>query len=197
MKSRPVLTLMAKLVMAAPIASLAISICANVGCGSIGHVNRPAVSSDPCIQADWFEVGRLDGLQGISEENSVYIGRCRRSFNEELYLAGWNRGLVEFCTPERAFDVGRSGLDYKDGTCPPQAEPVFLRAFATGKEILTIERENSELESQIDRLRRLLDSPETTGMQLVPQVSRDLQQLRNRRAKNELLVRTLETARRL
>ncbi|MBK7891439.1 MAG: DUF2799 domain-containing protein [Bdellovibrionales bacterium] len=169
----------------------------STGCGSIGRVNRPTVTGDPCAQADWFEVGRLDGLQGIQEETSAYVGRCRRFLNEELYLAGWNRGLVDFCTPERAFDTGRSGLDYTNGICPPHAEPTFLRAFAKGRELLKIERENADLESQIDRLRRLLDSPDTTGMSVAPQISSDLQKLRDRRAKNEELVRSIENARRL
>lgn len=169
----------------------------SISCGSIGRVNRPTVTGDPCAQADWFEVGRLDGLQGIQEETSAYVGRCRRYLNEELYLAGWNRGLVDFCTPERAFDAGRSGLDYADGICPAHAEPTFLQAFKKGRELLKIERENVDLESQIDRLRRLLDSPDTTGMSVVPQVSHDLQKLRDRRARNEELVRAIENARRL
>lgn len=167
------------------------------GCSGIGRVNRPTVTGDPCAQADWFEIGRLDGLQGVHEETSAYVGRCRRYLNEELYLAGWNRGLVDFCTPERAFDAGRSGLDYTNGLCPSQAEPAFLRAFAKGRELLKLERENADLESQIDRLRRLLDNPDTTGMNVVPQVSHDLQKLRDRRAKNEELVRSIESARRL
>ncbi|MDZ4082714.1 MAG: hypothetical protein U1E10_07250, partial [Bdellovibrionales bacterium] len=42
------------------------------GLSSIKRIRNPAVSGDPCGHADWFEVGRIDGLSGIKIDHSSY-----------------------------------------------------------------------------------------------------------------------------
>lgn len=125
--------------------------CETVGRG-LGKVRNPAVSGDPCGHADWFEVGRVDGLSGATQEHSAYVGRCLsqgREFDQELYQAGWQKGLIEYCTPERGFDAGRSGVEY-GGICPPHMEAQFLRRFKVGAQIAELERKNNAIETQID-----------------------------------------------
>ncbi len=190
------------------------------GCGTLqdgkpnlGVINRPAVSGDPCRNADWFEVGRVDGLSGVPTEASTYVNRCVSlgvAIDEELYNGGWQRGLVDYCTPERAFDAGRSGESYS-GVCPANLEVAFLKRFKLGERISALEKKNILIESEVDRklselhvIESTAASPPTTTI-LNDALSRsatgrraeienELKRLRDTIAKNENLIRDLENS---
>lgn len=183
------------------------------GLSSIKRIRNPAVSGDPCGHADWFEVGRIDGLSGIKIDHSSYIGRCEAQgtkVDRELYSAGWQRGLLEYCTPERGFDAGRSGQDYQ-GICPSHVEAAFLKRFKVGAEIAALDRKNAEIESQVDAKLRQLESLGKQNSDVPPTVLSDalksdgqkerqkelqqeLQRLRDLRARNDLEIRDLESS---
>lgn len=196
--------------------------CETVGRG-LGKVRNPAVSGDPCGHADWFEVGRVDGLSGATQDSSTYVGRCLsqgRDFDQELYQAGWQKGLIEYCTPERGFDAGRSGVEYT-GVCPAHMEAAFLKRFKIGAQIAELERKNIAIEAQIDeRIARIAaksssapssESGPSAGLPSGPssilsdalkrqagndgqrQLQRELQDLRDMRARNDLAIRELES----
>lgn len=192
--------------------------CETIG-QSLGRVRNPAVSGDPCGHADWFEVGRVDGLSGVNQEHSAYVGRCLSrggTIDVELYQAGWQKGLLEYCTPERGFDAGRSGAEYS-GVCPAHMEAAFLQRFKVGAKIAALERKNAEIEAQIDARLLLLSqrpqqsqSPDATsstsnGSILSDalrrqaasdqklQIEKELQDLRDLRARNDLTIRELES----
>ena len=188
---------------------------------AIGAISSPKVSGDPCRNADWFEVGRIDGLTGIPMGNSTYMGRCRAQgieVDDELYAAGWNRGLVEYCNPVRAFDAGRTGQSYNQ-VCPPHLEPEFLKRFNLGAQISKLERRNQVLESEVDRKLEELASLEkpgnrggilsdalvrlpevmganttTQGQQREALLKSEIDQLRDLHAKNEVAIRELESS---
>ncbi len=187
------------------------------GLASIKRIRNPAVSGDPCGHADWFEVGRIDGLSGVEIDHSAYLGRCEANgtkVDRELYGAGWQRGLLEYCTPERGFDAGRSGQDYK-GICPSHVEEAFLKRFKTGAKIAELERKNSEIERQVDAKLRQLESLGRVPAETAPSVlsdalknsdngalqswpksaiQKELQGLRDLRARNELEIKDLESS---
>jgi hypothetical protein len=213
-------------VLAALFALVSLSACESLkrviggeGLASIKRIRNPAVSGDPCGHADWFEVGRVDGLSGITMDHSTYIGRCESKgsvVDRPIYSAGWQRGLLEYCTPERGFDAGRSGQDYQ-GICPPHVEEAFLKRFKIGAEIAKLERKNAEIERQVDAKLRELESnrsqtpaPATSVLtdalksdalksdELIgstkSSVYKELQSLRDLRARNDLEIRDLESA---
>lgn len=120
---------------------------------NLAGINSPTVSGDPCKSADWFEVGRIDGLNGVSLEYSTYAGRCKakgHAVDLELYNAGWQRGLIDYCTPERAYDAGRASESY-DGICPKNLEAKFLKRYKVGIEIAALEKKNAAIEGIVDR----------------------------------------------
>ena len=173
---------------------------------NLGVINRPSVSGDPCRNADWFEVGRVDGLSGIPANASTYVGRCVSlgvAIDDELYTGGWQRGLVDYCTPDRAFDAGRSGESYS-GVCPANLEGAFLKRFKLGERISAIEKKNILIESEVDRkLNELQVAQPTTILNDAlsrntsarrDQIENDLKRLRDAIAKNESLIRELETS---
>ena len=103
-----------------------------------------------CLSHDWFETGRQDGSLGrpLSELDRHRL-QCQNSDNPpnlELYVAGRNLGLSEFCTPARARELGYTHGLYQ-GVCPEYLEAGFLSAMKDGERL-------SELESETARLRR-------------------------------------------
>ncbi len=162
---------------------------------NLGVINRPSVSGDPCRNADWFEVGRVDGLSGIPAEASTYVGRCLSlgvAIDEELYAGGWQRGLVDYCTPDRAFDAGRSGESYS-GVCPKNLETAFLKRFKLGTEIANLEKKNILIETEVDRKLSeisILDQALAKSRQAA--LEAEIQKLRDTIARNENTIRELE-----
>ncbi len=177
--------------------------------GEIGRIRNPAVSGDPCGHADWFEVGRVDGLSGIQIEQSAYIGRCEAQgmkVDRELYLAGWQRGLLDYCTPERGFDAGRSGQFYQ-GICPSHVEAQFLKRFEIGHKVAALEKENSAIERRVDSMLRELERLDRQLPSTQPSILNDalnttsksnvqneLQALRDARARNDFEIKNLESS---
>jgi hypothetical protein len=143
-----------------------------LGCGTLpdgkpnlGPLNTPTVSGDPCRNADWFEVGRVDGIGGIPLGSSTYVGRCKAqgvAVNDELYNAGWQRGLIDYCTPDRAYDSGRTGHSYA-GVCPKNLEGEFLKRFRVGSRIAEIEKKNMQIELEVERRLNELTTLDSTG----------------------------------
>jgi len=128
----------------------------------------PRVKADPCANVDWFEVGRLDALVGAPAENSLALQRCLSTAPEkvtpnamEFYVAGWNRGLISYCTPEHASVPGRRQRDYQQ-ICPSHLERAFLERYEAGRQLAVLEREAEANERKIEILAneiRALESP--------------------------------------
>ena len=114
-----------------------------------------------CDQRDWFELGRHDGAQGSSEELlKRHVKECRKQFRsdwETMYANGRNAGLVEYCTPENAFELGKMGIAYLY-VCPSTMEPKFLANYRKGQRARELEIENKKLESKIDTISEKLNT---------------------------------------
>ena len=202
------------------VALAAFSACETLPSGrpNLGVINTPIVSGDPCKNADWFEVGRIDGINGVPLHSSTYAGRCQAQgakIDPELYGAGWERGLTDYCTPEHAYDAGRSGETY-NGVCPKNMEAKFLKRFKVGAEIAALEKKNAAIEGQVESklsLLAALDVAVATGAQPTPptilndalsrtpssepvpdkvSLQQEIQKLRDTLAQNENQIRELE-----
>lgn len=139
-----------------------------LGLASCASLVGPKVKTDPCSNVDWFEVGRLDALVGAPAETSLALQRCQKTAPElvtpeamEFYVAGWNRGLVAYCTPEHAFNEGRRQREYQQ-ICPAHVERAFLERYEAGRQLAGLEREVESNERKIEILAneiRALESP--------------------------------------
>ncbi len=161
------------------------------GCTSL-PVRLPSQEAEAptCKNIDWFEVGRTDGSVGAKLAKSrEYSDRCQLSpspFDGELYANGRNAGLVEYCTATIGFESGRNGSTY-EGVCPDHLERAFLENYEVGQRVRQLESENSDLQSRIDDLVRLL-APNQPGSSVRAQID----QLRARRVQNETEIDSLE-----
>lgn len=158
-----------------------------------GCVSLPTLSQQEnlsCEHFDWFEIGRVDGAGGEKAEKlSDYQVRCDSTdypVNEDLYINGYNAGLIEFCTPTNGYELGRRGEIY-GSVCPFPMEEKFLEHYKIGLRVNQLQNENSDLEARIESLIRSMPPDRQNAS-----VRSQIEQLRSRQAKNENELDSLE-----
>ena len=118
------------------------------------------LSKNECLEADWFEIGRKDGMTG--EPRSLFqkhVDACLKHGirpNRYDYFEGRDVGLSIYCTENIGFEQGRHGKKYQY-VCPPDLEPAFLIGFNQGQEIYKYESEVASLERQLKRIEEQIE----------------------------------------
>ncbi len=118
-----------------------------------------AMSVEECRTADWREQGERDALAGYPRARLAEVREaCAEAGvvpQEALYWDGWNRGIVQFCTPDNGALWGRRGNAYRN-SCPPALEPAFLSRYGAGRRAYDAERRLDSLRSDQQRKQREL-----------------------------------------
>ena len=125
------------------IALLALTLCS--GCA--------VMSESECVNADWREVGRNDGLEGKRAEELVrYQDACLQygvTPDGDAYAEGREEGLATYCTPDTGYWEGRYGGSYRQ-VCPPSTARDFLEAYRAGQGVLNAIETARSIEADID-----------------------------------------------
>lgn len=140
-----------------------------------------------CGQVDWYELGRRDGAQGVPVER---LEERRKTCQKETFAAEWetvytngrNAGLIEYCSIENGYELGRQGLAYFY-VCPSTMEPEFLTGYRRGQTAHTLEVEIKKLDSRIDTMVQQLVATNSTYER--NQLTSELEQLKKMRARND------------
>jgi hypothetical protein len=139
-----------------------------------------------CQNTDWYEIGREDGSLGRTLDRfEVHKKSCSAKTNtnfEALYMNGRDRGLIEFCTPQNGFALGKSGEIYSY-VCPFHLESKFLTEYRRGQKVYDLEKDNLKLEQRMANLFSELRKPASTVEQM--DLQREMTNLRQARAKND------------
>ena len=138
-----------------------------------------SMSSEECANSDWRAVGYEDGSRGYTSDN---FGNRRKACAKhgvtadfQAYQDGRDQGLVEFCQPNRGFNVGESGSRYA-GICPAHLEDGFQDGYQVGRQLYGLranvnnasgsisskESELTRIEDSIRRREASLIAPETS-----------------------------------
>ncbi len=93
------------------------------------------IKPEQCTSADWQGIGYQDGLLGHNA-NFIYnhAKRCAKAGvtpNQVLWEQGRQNGLKRYCTPLRAYQLGREGINYNN-VCPPEQMLDLLKAHDEG-----------------------------------------------------------------
>ena len=111
------------------------------------------MSESECLNADWREVGRNDGMEGKRTEEFVrYQDACLQYGvvpNGGDYAQGREEGLAIYCTPESGYWEGRNGRSYRQ-VCPPSSSRDFLEAYRAGQGVLKAIDTARSIEADID-----------------------------------------------
>ena len=106
------------------------------------------VSKEDCLVADWFENGRMDGIQGKSR--TEFQNRAKPCLehgvnaDRQAYYQGHDEGLKYYCTEQKGFELGRNGLSY-NSVCPLQLEEDFRAGYQNGMQLFCSEESGFEL----------------------------------------------------
>ena len=106
------------------------------------------VSKEDCLVTDWFEVGRMDGMQG--RPRTAFQNRAKPCLeygvnaDRQAYYQGHDEGLKYYCTEEKGLALGRQGLPYKSN-CPLELEKDFRAGYQNGIQLYCSEENGYEL----------------------------------------------------
>lgn len=119
----------------------------SVGCGHS--------SKGPCQEVDWYEIGRQDGAKskGGAPRRPIKLV-CEgsdESLAEALYNNGYDSALAQFCTPQVAFELGRTGKP-ANLNCSPLMQEDFNKSYRQGQRVAEIEKQKAEVAARLQFL---------------------------------------------
>jgi len=133
-----------------------------VGCAFLA-TSCSSLSKDECSLGDWNAIGFADGATG---QNSSRIADHRKACAEyginpdlNLYLAGRERGLDQYCTPSNGYQVGLRGNSY-GGVCHERNESLFLQAHGAGLAVHDAKDKVSKAETELRKTQGEIDTAE-------------------------------------
>lgn len=94
-----------------------------------------SMSKEDCLVTDWYEIGRMDGMQG--QARIGFQSRAKAclehgiSADRVAYYQGHDEGLKHYCTEQRGFELGRQGQVYRT-VCPLELEKDFRAGYRNG-----------------------------------------------------------------
>lgn len=124
-----------------------------VACLSLVLQGCSTMNEKECVVADWQAIGYEDGSRGYSESR---FGKYRKACAEygikanfASYQTGHTRGLRRYCTPERAYNLGKSNAQFPN-ICPTDLIGDMRYGYDLGKNLY---RQKSALYERMDELK--------------------------------------------
>lgn len=111
------------------------------------------MNKNECRNADWQLVGFEDGSRGYAMER---IGQHRKACAKvdvtpdiNAYDRGYQKGVRQYCTPDRGYREGVNGASYQ-GVCPTDLAAAFTRAYRDGKSLYELQQRMDNGTSQLN-----------------------------------------------
>lgn len=100
-----------------------------------GCATTSRLKPEQCLSADWQAIGYQDGLLGRATDYITrHAERCSKigvAPNRASWEQGYSQGLKRYCTPLRAYQLGREGIALNN-VCPPDQMLDLLKAHDEG-----------------------------------------------------------------
>ena len=117
-----------------------------------------AIRPEHCPYADWGATGELHASKGFQSRLPGLYDTCLSVGvlpDGDAYIAGYQRGLLRFCTIENGWVWG-GNRTVNPNICPPALAPGFDRAFSTRATLETMIVEEASLEARRDHLEDMI-----------------------------------------
>lgn len=118
------------------------------------------LDKNECLNADWQSIGYQDGYKGYRQSRiGKHQGACAEygvKPDLDLYLAGYKKGIYEYCEPYRGYQRGLQGYSFKD-VCTAELRARYKFAYTEGKQIYDFEQEIAKTQQAIDEHYKELD----------------------------------------
>ena len=113
------------------------------------------MSEEQCLAGDWSGQGYGDGMAGLTmsrlDEHAEACVKHGVTPDASAYAEGRRQGLIHYCTPDKGFEVGRTGSGYA-GVCPAELEADFMPAYRDGQIVHEVEQALANARSRVDSL---------------------------------------------
>ncbi|WP_374513152.1 DUF2799 domain-containing protein [Brevundimonas sp.] len=120
---------------------------------AVGLGSCATMSEEQCLAGDWVGQGFSDGTAGYAMSRlGEHAEACVKHGvvpDDAAYRAGWNDGVLRYCTIDNGFRVGAQGGSYA-GVCPAGVERDFVIAYEDGRVVHLAEQAVAEARSRID-----------------------------------------------
>ena len=108
-----------------------------------------------CPHSSWYETGVSQGSDGepasIIDDYEKVCERARSPTARDAWLAGWEEGHRQYCTPKVAYWIGRDRGDWvRTEICPAEVSVQLAEANEIGLKYYEIEEELAELYAEDD-----------------------------------------------
>ncbi|TXH05285.1 MAG: DUF2799 domain-containing protein [Nevskiaceae bacterium] len=124
------------------------------------------LSESECHTADWRELGRSDGAHGYEAsrlgDHMEACGKYGVTPDGDAYRAGRSEGLQQYCQPDNALQLGRSGNGY-NSVCPGESGAIFVAYYNRGATLHAIDGDLVDLHGYLDEERRAQDATKDLG----------------------------------
>lgn len=131
--------------------------------GLMAFFGCATLDKDECLNADWFSIGYEDGAKGYKASRiSSHRKACAKhgiAPDFTTYERGRQKGLGEWCTPRKGYQLGLNGRHY-NGVCPKHLETAFVRALNQGREVYNYAAQVTKQEHDLKKMHADLDALE-------------------------------------
>lgn len=114
----------------------------------IGLSACSTISEDTCMAGNWEAVGYKDGANGKASSRLEKVAeKCTKygaSVDNRAYWAGYDRGVVSYCTFQRGFERGENGGAYNQ-VCAGELSAEYAPGYEEGRARYAIKREHKQL----------------------------------------------------
>lgn len=109
-----------------------------------------------CEKTDWYQKGLAEGSEGENIKTLYkYTKQCDdvgSSFSADEYRKGREEGLLNFCTEEKAFNLGLENKSYDKSVCSKSKFPLFSKSYKKGKLTRKLKKSKEKIEKEINSL---------------------------------------------
>ncbi|MGH8519542.1 MAG: DUF2799 domain-containing protein, partial [Panacagrimonas sp.] len=127
--------------------------------GALALGSCATLNENECRSADWYQLGSRDGANGGArsriEEHREACAEFGLPADDAAWFQGYEAGLLDYCTADNGYRVGRRGGGY-GRVCPAPEEREFVEAYELGHETYAVEREIAELDRRAESLQERL-----------------------------------------
>jgi hypothetical protein len=133
------------------------------------------ISEEQCKGGNWAGIGLSDGKNGRSasvlDEYAATCGEIGISPVRADYLRGRSEGLVFYCTPANAYQIGREGGRINT-VCTPEAQAAMVVPFNRGEDYHELSEAMDDKRDEINALQsRLSEFPATPDVNQTAEIA--------------------------
>ena len=118
----------------------------------MGCAAKPSVSENQCRAGDWQTIGYRDGANGVDASRLLKHQEACGEFGivpeRNLYLSGWEEGLLAYCTADNGFQQGLHGRGF-NSLCRDELREPYASAHADGRQLYIARRDVNQLRQTV------------------------------------------------